>query len=341
MHRNHGTHCLPLLLIAALGVVPTGCASRSDLEPSPRVTSETLPSWNDGPAKQAIIEFVDRVTDPASPDHVPEPERFAVFDNDGCLWSEQPMYTQLLFAFDRVEAMAADHPEWATQQPFRAVLEDDREALAAAGEEGLLQIVAATHAGMTTAEFEAIASDWIETARHPTTGRRFTEMVYQPMLELLDYLRDHGFETYIVSGGGVEFMRPWTEAVYGIPPEQVVGSRLAVEYRVRNGEPELVRLPEIAFNDDKEGKPVGIHTRLGRRPIAAFGNSDGDFQMLEWTTSGAGARLGVIIHHTDGEREWAYDRDSHIGRLGRGLDEAQARGWVVVDMKEEWRCIFP
>jgi len=332
---------LHLVLVVVLGVVHAGCASQGDLEPSPRAISEALPSWNDGPARQAITEFVERVTDPASPDHVPEPERFAVFDNDGCLWSEQPMYTQLLFAIDRVKAMAAEHPEWATQQPFQAVLEDDREALAAAGEKGLLEILAVTHAGMTTEEFETIASDWIDAARHPTTGRRFTEMVYQPMLELLDYLRDHGFETYIVSGGGVEFMRPWTEPVYGIPPEQVVGSRLAVEYRVRNGEPELVRLPELDFIDDKEGKPVGIHTRLGRRPIAAFGNSDGDFQMLEWTTSGAGARLGVIIHHTDGEREWAYDRDSHVGRLDRGLDEAESRGWVVVDMKEEWRRIFP
>jgi phosphoglycolate phosphatase-like HAD superfamily hydrolase len=307
----------------------------------PAATTDPLPSWNEGQAKNVILDFVGRVTDPAGPDFVPEPERIATFDNDGTLWAEKPVYFQLLFAIDRVKALAPEHPEWSTQQPFKAVLEDDKEALAAAGVHGLIELVMAAHAGMTTEEFERIATEWLATARHPTTGQPFTEMVYQPMLELLDYLRANGFKTYIVSGGGIEFMRPWTEVVYGIPPEQVVGSSIKTVFEVRDGEPVLVRLPEMSFIDDKEGKPVGINSHIGRRPIAAFGNSDGDFQMLEWTTAGDGARLGVYIHHTDAEREWAYDRDSHIGRLDRGLDEAEARGWTVVSMKDDWRTIFP
>jgi len=304
-------------------------------------TVDWLPSWNDGAAKQSIIAFVARVTKPGSPDFVPPSERIAVFDNDGTLWAERPIYFQLLFAIDRVKAMAPDHPEWATTQPFKAVLEDDKEALAAAGMHGLIELVMATHAGMTTEEFERIATEWLATARHPTTDQPFTEMVYQPMLELLDYLRANGFKTYIVSGGGIEFMRPWTEVVYGIPPEQVVGSSIKTVFEVRDGEPVLVRLPEMIFIDDEEGKPVGINSHIGRRPIAAFGNSDGDFQMLEWTTAGDGARLGVLVHHTDGDREWAYDRESHIGRLDRGLDEAYTRGWIVIDMKNDWRRVFP
>jgi phosphoglycolate phosphatase-like HAD superfamily hydrolase len=302
---------------------------------------DPLPSWNHGDAKQSIFDFVIRVTDPASSDFVPEAERIAVFDNDGTLWAEQPAYFQLIFAMDRVMALAPEHPEWKTTQPFQAVLEGDMEALAASGEHGLLELVMATHAGMTTDEFAAIAAEWMATARHPTTGRPYTEMVYQPMLDLLDYLRANGFKTFIVSGGGIEFMRPWTEAVYGIPPEQVIGSSIKTVFEVRDGEPVLVRLPELNFIDDKAGKPVGINTHIGRRPIAAFGNSDGDFQMLEWATAGGGASLGVYIHHTDAEREWAYDRDSHIGRLDRGLDEASARGWVVVDMKRDWKTVFP
>jgi len=302
---------------------------------------DPLPSWNDGKAKQAIFDFVVRVTDTASPDFVPEAERIATFDNDGNLWAEKPVYFQLLFAIDRVKATASEHPEWASQQPFKAVLDDDMGALMAAGEHGLLELVMATHAGMTTAEFEVVVTEWLASARHPTTGRPYTEMVYQPMLELLDYLRANGFKTFIVSGGGIEFMRPWTEAVYGIPPEQVVGSSIKTRYEVRDGEPVIIRLPEMNFIDDKEGKPVGINSHIGRRPIAAFGNSDGDFQMLEWTTAGDGARFGMLIHHTDAEREWAYDRDSHIGRLDRGLDEADARGWVVVDMKRDWASIYP
>ncbi len=324
-----------LALTILLACNPSGTGSQTVAATDP------LQSWNDGDAKQAILGFVARVTDPASPDFVSEPERIAVFDNDGTLWAEKPVYFQLLFAIDRVKAMAPDHPEWTTQQPFQAVLEDDMEALLAAGEHGLIELVMATHAGMTTEEFELIASEWLATATHPTTGRPFTEMVYQPMLEVLDYLRANGFKTFIVSGGGIEFMRPWTEAVYGIPPEQVVGSSIKTVFEIRDGEPVLVRLPELNFIDDKEGKPVGINSHIGRRPTAAFGNSDGDFQMLEWTTAGTGARLGVYVHHTDGEREWAYDRESAVGRLDRGLDEADARGWTVVSMKDDWRRIFP
>ncbi len=324
-----------LALTILLACNPSGTGSQTVAATDP------LQSWNDGDAKQAILGFVARVTDPASPDFVAEAERIATFDNDGTLWAEQPLYFQLLFAIDRVKALAPDHPEWTTQQPFQAVLEDDMEALLAAGEHGLIELVMATHAGMTTEEFELIASEWLATATHPTTGRPFTEMVYQPMLEVLDYLRANGFKTFIVSGGGIEFMRPWTEAVYGIPPEQVVGSSIKTAFEVRGGEPVLVRLPELDFIDDKEGKPVGINSHIGRRPIAAFGNSDGDFQMLEWATAGSGARLGVLVHHTDAEREWAYDRESAVGRLDRGLDEAGARGWTVVSMKDDWRRIFP
>jgi hypothetical protein len=321
-------------------MVLTSCARPVADDPA-AVATDALPSWNEGAAKDAVLEFVDRVTDPAGPDFVAEPERIAVFDNDGTLWAEQPIYFQLLFAIDRVKATAPDHPEWATTQPFKAVLDGDMETLAASGVHGILELVMATHAGMTTAEFEAVVTDWLATARHPSTGSPYTEMVYQPMLELLDHLRANGFKTFIVSGGGIEFMRPWTEAVYGIPPEQVVGSSIKTVYEVRDGVPVIVRLPEMNFIDDKEGKPVGIHRHIGRRPIAAFGNSDGDFQMLEWTTAGDGARLGVLIHHTDAEREWAYDRESTIGRLDKGLDEAQTRGWTVVDMKKDWRAVLP
>jgi hypothetical protein len=317
------------------------CAQSPTPQPPSQAAGPVLPSWNDGDARQQILDFVARVTDPASPDFVPEAERIATFDNDGCLWAEQPAYFQLLFAIDRVKALAPEHPEWTAQQPFQAVLEGDMEALAVAGHHGLLELVMATHAGMTTEEFEAVVGDWLATARHPVTGKPYTEMVYQPMLELLDYLRANGFKTFIVSGGGIEFMRPWTGQVYGIPPEQVVGSSIRTEYEVRDGVPVLVRLPELNFIDDKEGKPAGINAHIGRRPIMAFGNSDGDFQMLEWTTASPGARLGVLIHHTDAEREWAYDRASHIGRLDRGLDEAADRGWVVVDMKQDWHTVFP
>jgi phosphoserine phosphatase len=287
------------------------------------------------------VNFVGQVTRQGSPEFVPIRERIAVFDNDGTLWAEQPLYFQLLFVVDRVKALAPEHPEWKTQEPFASLLKGDMKGVMASGEAGVAALVAATHAGMTTEEFSGLVRDWLATARHPTTGKRYTEMVYQPMLELLAYLRANGFKTFIVSGGGIEFMRPWTEAVYGIPPEQVVGSTGGLKLEIRDGKPVLVKLRELVLNDDKEGKPVGIQRHIGRRPIAAFGNSDGDLQMLQWTMAGDGLRFGLIVHHTDSEREWAYDRESHIGRLDKALDEAQERGWTVVDMKQDWKVIFP
>ena len=302
---------------------------------------DPLPSWNDGKAKQSIIDFVGRVTTSASPDFVPPTERIATFDNDGCLWAEQPMYFQLLFALDRVKALAPQHPEWKEREPFASLLKGDVKAALAGGEHAMLEIVTATHAGMTTEEFEQVVKDWGDTARHPTTMRPYTEMVYQPMLEVLAYLRANGFKTFIVSGGGIEFMRPWVERVYGVPPEQVVGSSIKTKFDMRDGKPVLVRLPELNFIDDKDGKPVGINMHIGRRPVAAFGNSDGDLQMLQWTTAGQGPRFALYVHHTDAEREWAYDRNSIIGRLDKGLDEALAKGWTVVDMKKDWKLIYP
>ncbi len=269
------------------------------------------------------------------------PERIATFDNDGTLWAEQPMYFQLAFALDRVKALAPQHPEWAAKEPFASLLKGDLKAALAGGEHAMLEIVMATHAGLTTEEFEAVVKAWIATARHPVTKRPYTEMVYQPMLELLAYLRANGFKTFIVSGGGIEFMRPWTEKVYGIPPEQVVGSSIKTKLEVREGKPVLVRLPEVDFIDDKAGKPVGIHQHVGRRPIAAFGNSDGDLEMLQWTAAGGGPRFCLYVHHDDAEREWAYDRQSHVGRLDKGLDEAAAKGWTIVSMKADWSAIYP
>jgi phosphoserine phosphatase len=299
-----------------------------------------LPSWNDTASRRAIVEFVGKVTQEGSPNYVPALERIATFDNDGTLWAEQPMYFQAFFVVDRVKALAPQHPEWTTQEPFASVLKGDMKAALAGGEKALLEMVMATHAGMSTEEFEQIVKEWIATAKHPKTGRPFTEMVYQPMRELLAYLRANGFKTYIVSGGGIEFMRPWTEKVYGVPPEQVIGSSIKTKYETRDGKPVLVRLPEINVIDDKEGKPIAINQHIGRRPIAAFGNSDGDLQMLQWTTAGTGPRFALIVHHTDAEREWAYDRKSHIGQLDKALDEAQARGWTVVDMKRDWKTVF-
>lgn len=303
--------------------------------------ADPLPSWNDTSPKQAITAFVEKVTREGSPDFVPVAERIATFDNDGTLWSEQPMYFQLFFALDRVKALAPQHPDWQEKEPFASVLKGDLKAVMAGGEKALVELVMATHAGMTTEEFEKVVNDWITTAKHPKTGKLFSEMVFQPMLELLTYLRAQGFKTFIVSGGGIEFMRPWAERVYGIPPEQVIGSSGGLKYELRDGRPVLVKLPEIVLNDDKGGKPVGIQRHIGRRPIAAFGNSDGDFQMLEWTTSGQGSRFALYVHHTDAAREWAYDRESHIGKLSRGLDEAPKRGWTVVSMKDDWKAIFP
>jgi hypothetical protein len=301
---------------------------------------DPLPSWNDGKAKQAIIEFVAKVTKEGSPDFLPVAERIATFDNDGTLWAEQPMYFQLLFALDRVKVLAPQHPEWKDKEPFASLLKGDVKGALAGGEPAIVQIVMATHAGMTTAEFETLVRDWIAAAKHPKTGRLYTEMVYQPMLELLAYLRANGFKTFIVSGGGIEFMRPWTEKVYGIPPEQVIGSSIKTQFAMRDGKPVLARLPELNFIDDGAGKPVGIQQHIGRRPILAFGNSDGDLQMLQWTAAGGGARFMGLVHHTDATREWAYDRTSAIGRLDKALDESQAKGWTVVDMKTDWKRIF-
>jgi phosphoglycolate phosphatase-like HAD superfamily hydrolase len=303
--------------------------------------ADALPGWNESPMRARIVEFVQRVTDPRRADYVPPAERIAVFDNDGTLWSEKPVYFQLLFAVDRIRALAPAHPEWKDQEPFKSAIAGDLAGLAAGGEHALIELVMASHAGNTAEEFAEIVSAWLATARHPQTGRRYDEMVYQPMRELLGYLRANGFKTYIVSGGGIEFMRPWVERVYGIPPEQVVGSSIRTKYEVRDGKPVIVRLPEVEFIDDKAGKPVGIHKFIGRRPILAAGNSDGDFQMLEYTTSGAGPSLGLIVRHDDAEREYAYDRDSSIGRLDRALDEAPRRGWMVVSMKADWRVVYP
>jgi hypothetical protein len=333
-NRRWMRNAAPTVLLVLLAV--TGCAAVSD-----HTDSDPLPSWSEGSAKAAILEFVAAVTDENGKDYVRPAERIAVFDNDGTLWSEQPMYFQLAFALDRVKALAPTHPEWKDEQPFKAVLEGDLETALAGGEHALLELVMGTHAGDTTKEFSQIVKDWLTTARHPTTGRPYTDMVYEPMLELLAYLRVNGFKTYIVSGGGIEFMRPWTESVYGIPPEQVVGSSIKTKFEMRAGTPVLVRLPEINFIDDKAGKPVGINQHIGRRPIAAFGNSDGDLQMLQWTAAGGGRRFCLYVHHTDADREWAYDRDSSVGRLDKGLDEARARGWTVADMKSDWQRIFP
>lgn len=303
--------------------------------------ADPLSSWSDGKAKQSIISFVAKVTKPGSPDFVPVPQRIATFDNDGTLWAEQPVYFQLLFAIDRVKALAPQHPEWQTQEPFASLLKGDLKGVMAGGEKALLEIVMATHAGMTTEEFEKTVKDWLATARHPKTGKLYTEMVYQPMLEVLAYLRANGFKTFIVSGGGIEFMRPWTEKVYGVPPKQVVGSSIKTQWEVRSGKPALVRLPEINFIDDKTGKPVGINAHIGRRPIAAFGNSDGDQQMLEWTQAGNGARLMMLVHHDDAKREWAYGPESKIGTFSDALmAEANQQGWTVISMKNDWKKVF-
>ena len=307
----------------------------------PAFAADPLPSWNDTAQKKAIVTFVERVTKESSLDFVPPSGRIATFDQDGTLWAEQPMYFQFFFALDRVKALAPQHPEWKDKEPFASLLKDNVKGALAGGERAMLEIVMATHAGMTTEEFAQTVKDWIATARHPKTGRPYTEMVYQPMLELLAYLRANGFKTFIVSGGGIEFMRPWTEKAYGIPPEQVIGSSIKTKFELRDGKPVLVRLPEIDFIDDKAGKPVAINQHIGRRPIAAFGNSDGDLQMLQWATAGSGARFALLVHHTDAEREWTYDRTSSIGRLDKALDEAQAKGWTVVDMKNDWKIIFP
>ena len=325
------THLFALVLMGAVAFTTTVA----------RTTADPLPSWNETAPKKAIVAFVERVTKEGSSDFVPVPERIATFDNDGTLWAEQPMYFQFLFAIDRVKALAPQHPEWKEKEPFASLLKGDMKAVLVGGEHAFLQIVAATHSGLTTEEFDRIVKEWLVTAKHPKTGRLYTEMVYQPMLELLAYLRANGFKTFIVSGGGVEFMRAFADKVYGIPPEQVVGSTGKLKFELRDGGPELLKLPEIQFIDDKAGKPVGIQMNIGRRPIAAFGNSDGDLQMLQWTAAGSGARFCLYVHHDDATREWAYDRQSSIGRLDKGLDEAKVKGWTVVSIKGDWKRIFP
>ncbi len=330
-----------LLLYPALALVTLlsflllpGQAIEQKAKPDP------LPSWNAGPAKSAILDFVEKVTKDGGADFVPVADRIATFDNDGTLWCEYPIPVQLAFALDRVKALAPKHPEWKEKQPFKAVLEDDMKSVLASGERGLVELLMVSHAGMTTDEFEVIVKDWVATAKHPRFKRLYTECVYQPMIELLAYLRANGFKTYIVSGGGIEFMRVWSDKVYGIPPEQVVGSSIKTKYELRDGKPVLVRLAEIDFIDDKVGKPMGINKFIGRRPLMAFGNSDGDFEMLEWTTAAKGPRFGLIVHHTDAEREYAYDRKSPLARLDKALDEAPKRGWIVASMKNDWKRVF-
>ena len=324
--------------------VLTAMGAVAFLATAPPVAAQTdgLPSWNDGPVKRSILDFIARTTTPGGSDWVPVPERIACFDNDGTLWTEQPVYFQVAFAFDRIKALATRHPEWRTQEPFRSVLADDRAALAALGLKAIVEVIEAAHAGMTTEDFTRTVVDWLETARHPRFDRPYTDLVYQPMIELLALLRARQFKTFIVSGGGIEFMRPWTERIYGIPPEQVVGTSSVTRFEVRpDGTPVLMKEAKVEFIDDGPGKPVGINRFIGRRPVLAFGNSDGDQQMLEWTAAGKGARFMGLVHHTDAVREYAYDRPSPVGQLDKAWDEALRRGWTIVDMKRDWKVIYP
>ncbi len=323
------------LLIWVVAVLAAVACSQAQGQTDP------LPSWNQGATKQAILDFVGRVTRTGGTDSVPPAERIATFDNDGTLWAEQPIYFQFAFAVDRVKALAPNHPEWKTQEPYKFLLANDMKSLLAGGEKSLLPILATSHTGMSTQQFSATVIDWMKTARHPRFKRPYTDLTYQPMLELLNYLRANGFKTFIVSGGGVEFMRPWVEKAYGIPPEQVVGSSGEIKLLTGNdGKLVLQKMPRVEFVDDGPGKPIGINRFIGRRPIFAFGNSDGDLQMLQWTTEGSGARFAGIVHHTDATREWAYDRTSHIGKLDKALDEGKAKGWTIVDMKNDWKKVF-
>jgi len=321
------------LLAALLVAFASGCTAAQAQDP--------LPSWNDGPTKSAIVEFVAAVTDENGSDYVEPAERIAVFDHDGTLWVEYPLYTQILFAFDRIKTLAPQHPEWETRQPFKALLEGDMKTVGASGAKGFMEILVATHTGMTAEEFEQEASNWLATTKHPKFDRLYSECIYQPQLELLAYLRARGFKTFIVSGGGIQFMRPISEKNYGIPPEQVVGSSAVAEFQIKDGKPVLVRQPKVDFINDKAGKPVGIYEHIGRRPILAFGNADADMQMIEYTMAGEGRRLGLFVHHTDADREYAYDRDSHVGTLDKALDQADANGWIIVSMKDDWKSVFP
>jgi phosphoserine phosphatase len=330
-YRTQSRYILLLVSIVAISAIFSPTA----------IAADPLPSWNEGPARKAILEFVAAVTDENSHDYVAPAERIATFDNDGTLWLEYPMYTQALFAFDRVKALAPQHPEWKTTQPFKGVLENDMKAVGATGMKGLMEIIMATHSGMSAAEFEQEVTNWLATAKQSKFKRPYTELIYQPQLELLAYLRANGFKTFIVSGGGMAFMRPFTEGAYGIPPEQVVGSSIVAEFQLKDGKPAMVRQPKIDFINDKAGKPVGIYQHIGRRPILAFGNSDSDMQMIEYALAGEGRRLGLFVHHTDAEREYAYDRKSHVGTLDKALDQAAANGWIIVSMKKDWRTVFP
>lgn len=337
------------LLILGLVAIATACNTPEkeshqtpEKAPQEKVKKVALPSWNDGTTKQAIIDFVEKTTTEGSADFVEVKNRIATFDNDGNLWSEQPMYFQLIFAIDRIKTMAPEHPEWKTIEPYKSILEGDVEKALAGGTKAIIQLVMTTHAGMTTDEFNQVVKDWLATAKHPKTGKPYNEMIYQPMLELLDYLRAHDYKTFIVSGGGVDFMRAWVEEAYGIPPHQVIGSSNKVKFEVsEDGTPQLIKQPELNFIDDKEGKPVGIYQYIGMRPVFASGNSDGDYQMLQYTTAGEGPRFGLLLHHTDSVREFAYDRESHIGQLNKGLDDADKMGWTVIDMAKDWKVIYP
>jgi phosphoglycolate phosphatase-like HAD superfamily hydrolase len=332
LDRIFRTRCLARIAIASLvSILLAGTPALAD----------PLPSWNATPTKQAIVDFVEAVTTEGSDDYVAPARRIAAFDNDGTLWAEQPLYFQLLYVFDRVRALAPDHPEWKEQEPFASILEGDPRAALAGGEAALLELVMATHSGQTEDEFSATVATWLASARHPETGKALTSMVYQPMLELIAYLRLNDFKVFIVSGGGIDFLRVFSENLYGIPPEQVVGSSIKAKFEERDGQPVLVKIPEIDLIDDKAGKPVGIHRYIGRRPIFTGGNSDGDFQMLQYASAGDGPSFGMIVHHDDAGREYAYDRDSSIGRLERGLDEGRDRGWTIVSMKRDWKTVFP
>lgn len=337
MKRNKS---FPTLLLASVTLMIL--SFNTSHQKAASVYKDHLESWHDGAAKKAIMDFVTKTTKEGSAEFVPKADRIACFDNDGTLWSEQPMYFQLAFAIDRIKAMAPQHPEWKTKQPFKALLEGDMKTVMAGGEKSIMEIVMTTHAGMTTDEFAKSVKDWMATAVHPKTGKHYNEMIYQPMVELLHYLREHGYKTFIVSGGGVDFMRPWVEEAYGIPPDQVVGSSGKLKYDTSKGLTALVKLPEVNFVDDKAGKPVGIHQYIGKRPVFTAGNSDGDYAMLQWTSTATGyPRFGMIVHHTDEVREWAYDRKSHIGNLQKGLDDAKKYNWLIVDMKNDWKKIYP
>ncbi|WP_084121158.1 HAD family hydrolase [Aquiflexum balticum] len=333
---------LILKVLVGLLLFEVGCTSpQSNSIAEVVVASDPLPSWNESSTKQQIIDFVTSTTTTGSPDFVPEADRIAVFDNDGTLWAEQPMYFQLIYAVDFIKKEASKHPDWQTQEPFKSVLSGDLSAVMKGGEKALLEMLMVSHAGMTTEEFGKSVNSWLQTATHPKTGKAYSQMIYQPMLELLEYLRANGYKTFIVSGGGIDFLRVFAEKVYGIPPYQVIGSSIKAKYDVVEGQPIITKLPEINFIDDKEGKPIAIHLHIGKRPVFAAGNSDGDYAMLEYTSKGDGPRFGMIIHHTDSLREYAYDRDSPIGRLEKGLDNAPMFNWSIVDMKTDWKVIFP